>query len=505
MEYAVEMRGITMQFPAVRANDNVDFSVKKGEIHALVGENGAGKSTLMNILYGLYQPTSGEIYINGEKKMFRSALDAIEAGIGMVHQHFMLIPRMTVAENVVLGAEPKKRRLYDRDQACRAVEELSARYGFALPPKAVVRDVSLGMQQRVEIAKALYRKADIIILDEPTAVLTPQEIDELGVMLQKLKKMGKTIIVITHKMKEIMDFSDRITVLRAGKKVTTVNTSETDADQVTEYMVGREVHLGAGRVNHATEQVVMEFSDVSYGEKIRHVSFQLKKGEILGIAGIDNSGQKEITELAAGVLKPDSGKILVDGQDVTGFDVVRMKDCGVGFIPQDRHRHGLVLDMSIEDNLILGYQRRQEFRAGKYLFNRSAEEKIAEEKIRDYDIRPANRRILAGKLSGGNQQKVVVARESSRATKVIVADQPSRGVDIGAVELIYDIFAAACKQGEGVLLSSLELDELLAVTDRIMVVTEGQVVGIVKSAETSRYEIGSMMVNYQGSGRCGHD
>lgn len=500
MEYAVEMKGITMQFPAVRANDDIDFSVKKGEIHALVGENGAGKSTLMNILYGLYQPTSGEIYINGKKKAFRSALDAIEAGIGMVHQHFMLIPRMTVAENVVLGAEPKKKHLYDREQACREVEALSARYGFVLPSDVAVRNISLGMQQRVEIAKALYRKADIIILDEPTSVLTPQEIDELGAMLQQLKRLGKTIIVITHKMKEIMDFSDRITVLRTGKKVTTINTQETDADQVTEYMVGREVHLGAGRVNYSTELHVLEFLDVSYGDKVKHVSFQLRKGEVLGIAGIDNSGQKEITELAAGVLKPDSGKILVDGQDVTGFDAVRMKDFGVGFIPQDRHRHGLVLDMSIEDNLILGYQRRAEFKAGRFLFSRNAQEHIAQEKIREYDIRPAERWILGGKLSGGNQQKVVVARESSRATRVIVADQPSRGVDIGAVELIYGIFAAACKKGEGVLLSSLELDELLAVTDRIMVVAEGRVTGIVKSSETTRYEIGSMMVNYKGSG-----
>lgn len=500
MEYAVEMKGITMQFPAVLANDNVDFSVKKGEIHALVGENGAGKSTLMNILYGLYQPTGGTIYIGGEKKVFHSALDAIEAGIGMVHQHFMLIPRMTVAENVVLGAEPRKKRMFDRERACRAIEELSQQYGFSLPAKAVVRDVSLGMQQRVEIAKALYRKADIIILDEPTAVLTPQEIDELGAMLQQLKKMGKTIIVITHKMKEIMDFSDRITVLRSGKKVTTVNTAETDVDRVTEYMVGREVHLGEGRNTYTTDQTALEFVDVSYGGKIKNVSFQLKKGEILGIAGIDNSGQKEITELAAGILKPDSGKILLEGQDVTGSDAVKMKDLGVGFIPQDRHRHGLVLDMSIEDNLIIGYQRRPEFKRGKFLFNRNMAGTIADEKIRDYDIRPSDRRILTGKLSGGNQQKVVVARESSRATRVIIADQPSRGVDIGATELIYDIFASACKKGEGVLLSSLELDELLAVTDRIMVVSEGHVTGIVESGKTSRREIGSMMVNYRENG-----
>ena len=497
MEYAVEMKGITMQFPAVRANDHVDFSVKKGEIHALVGENGAGKSTLMNILYGLYQPTSGEIYINGIKKEFHSALGGIEAGIGMVHQHFMLIPRMTVAENVVLGAEPKKNRLFDRARANKEVTALSEQYGFYLPAAVPVREVSLGMQQRVEIAKALYRKADIIILDEPTAVLTPQEIDELGEMLKQLKSQGKTIIIITHKMKEIMDFSDRITVLRAGKKVITVNTSETDADKVTEYMVGREVHLGENRENHTIEDTVLEFIGVSYKNKVNNVSFRLKKGEILGIAGIDNSGQKEITELAAGILQPDAGQILVDGQDVTRLNARQMKELGVGFIPQDRHRHGLVLDMDIEDNLLMGYQRRPEYKKGRFLFNRSMAGKNAEEKIKDYDIRPADKKILTGKLSGGNQQKVVVARESSRATRVIIADQPSRGVDIGATELIYDIFARACKKGEGVMLSSLELDELLAATDLIKVVTEGRVAGIVQSAHTSRREIGSLMVNFK--------
>ena len=495
MEYAVEMKGITMQFPAVLANDHVDFLVRKGEIHALVGENGAGKSTLMNILYGLYQPTCGEIKIKGKVKTFHSALDAIHEGIGMVHQHFMLIPKMTVAENVVLGAEPKKNRLFDRKKASMEVLELSRQYGFGLPPDEKVRDISLGMQQRVEIAKALYRNADIIILDEPTAVLTPQEIDDLGLVLEKLKAMGKTIIIITHKMKEIMDFSDRITVLRAGKNVITLKTKETDSEQVTAYMVGREVHIGKNRLEKTSDEIMLEFRDVSYKNKVRNVSFCLKKGEILGIAGIDDNGQKEITELAVGVLKPDSGQIILDGEDVTEKSITERKKKGIGFIPQDRHRHGLVLDMSIEDNMALGYQRKKEYLHKNIFLNRGVMASEAEAKITEYDVRPAEKSNYTRNLSGGNQQKVIVAREGSRATKVLVADQPSRGVDVGATELIYDIFAAACGKKESVLLSSLELDELLAVTNRILVVAEGQITGVVDSRLASRHEIGNLMIN----------
>lgn len=495
MDYAVEMKGITMQFPNVRANDNVDFYVEKGEIHALVGENGAGKSTLMNILYGLYQPTIGEIYINGEKKVFHSALDAIKAEIGMVHQHFMLIPRLSVAENIVLGAEPRKKRLFDRKKAYIEVEALASQYGFILPPKVIVETISLGMQQRVEIAKALYRKANIVILDEPTAVLTPQEIDELGSMLQQLKKMGKTIIIITHKLKEIMDFSDRVTVLRMGKSVATVNTSDTTPDEITELMVGREVHLGNDRDNHTTEEIMLEFQNVSYNDKIKNINFKVNRGEILGIAGIDDSGQKEITELAAGIIFPTNGKIFIDGEDVTKFNVQRTKEFGVGFIPQNRQHHGLVLDMNISENLIIGYQRVCNYIKNKIFINKKEVSKNALNKIIDYDIRPSNKDILAKTLSGGNQQKIVVARESSRTTRMIIADQPSRGVDVGATELIYKVFSENCKKGEGILLSSLELDELLAVTDRIMVVAEGEITGIVESSKTTRQAIGQMMIN----------
>ncbi len=354
MEFAVQMKGITMQFPAVKANDNVDFEVAKGEIHALVGENGAGKSTLMNILYGLYQQTAGEVFIDGKVAKFGSALDAIKHGVGMVHQHFMLIPRLTVSENVILGAEPRKGAILDRKEANKQIQALSDKYGFNLDPTAVVEKISLGMKQRVEIAKALYREA-------------PQEIDELGVMLKNLKAIGKTIIIITHKMQEIMDFSDRVTVLRAGKKVTTLETANTTANEITSYMVGREIHLGADKESKIKENIVLEFRNVCYKDKIKNISFTLNQGEILGIAGIDDSGQKEITELAAGVIKPTSGEVLIDGKDTKSFTIPQIKDMGIGFIPQDRHRHGLVLDMNIANNLILGYHKRQEFVKNKSL------------------------------------------------------------------------------------------------------------------------------------------
>ncbi len=495
MEYAVQMKGVSMQFPAVLANDNVDFEVAKGEIHALVGENGAGKSTLMNILYGLYKQTAGEVFVDGKAVTFGSALDAIKSGVGMVHQHFMLIPRLTVAENIVLGAEPRRGKLLDRKTANDKVRELSEKYGFNLDPTAVVEKISLGMKQRVEIAKALYREADVIILDEPTAVLTPQEIDELGVMLKNLKSIGKTIIIITHKMQEIMDFSDRVTVLRLGKKVTTLETASTTADEITSYMVGREVHLGAGRESKVKDNVVLEFRDVCYKDKIKNISFTLNQGEILGIAGIDDSGQKEITELAAGVIKPTSGEVLIDGKDIRSLTIPQIKEMGIGFIPQDRHRHGLVLDMNIAGNLILGYHKRQEFVKNKKFINKKPIAQWADERIEKYDVRPANSSIVSGSLSGGNQQKVVVARESSYSDKLIIADQPSRGIDVGAVELIYNIFFKACEAGSCVLVSSLELDEIMSIADRIMVVAEGSVTGIVDSKNTSRYEIGNLMIN----------
>lgn len=491
---AVEMRHITMRFPGVVANSDVNFTVRKGEIHALVGENGAGKSTLMNILYGLLQPTEGEIFVNGEKKVFSTALNAIEAGIGMVHQHFMLIPRLSVAENVVLGMEPTKRKgIIDRETAYKEVSELSQQYGFHLNPRETVEKISLSAMQKVEIAKALYRQADILILDEPTAVLTPQEIDELGDILQGLKKLGKSIIIITHKLKEVMAFSDRITVLRAGKVVDTLETEETNATEVTNLMVGRDVCLERERAEIVETPVVMEFKNVSFGEKLKNASFTIREGEIVGIAGIDDNGQQELTELAAGVLQPTEGEIFLDGQPINGVDVRKRKEMGIGFIPQDRHRSGLVLTMSLWENLMLGYQRSKEFTKGIFL-NQKVAVADGDAKIAKFDVRPTDGNMLAKNLSGGNQQKIVVAREADRATRLIVADQPSRGVDVGAIELIYNVFNQACEDKKAVLVSSLELDELLSISDRIIVLANGRITGIVDGRNTSRYEIGELML-----------
>lgn len=492
--YVVEMKNITMKFPSVTANSEVNLSLKKGEILALVGENGAGKTTLMNILYGLLEPTEGEIFINGEKKVFHSALDSIESGIGMVHQHFMLIDRLTVAENIVLGAEPEsKKGFINRQKAEKETQDLSDTYSFALNPRAKVSSISLSQKQKVEIAKTLYRKADILIFDEPTAILTPQEIDELGVILKNLKERGKSIIIITHKLKEVMAFSDRITVLRNGKVVTTLNTKDTNPDEITRYMVGRQVSLDRARKENLSNIPILEFRNVSYLNKLHNVSFTVYQGEILGIAGIDDNGQKEITEIASGILKPTEGEVLLKGENINNLSISKHKEKGIGFIPQDRHKAGLVLKMQMWENLLIGYQNEKRYKKGIFLRKQEAL-KNGKDLVSTYDIRPQNLYVNAQNFSGGNQQKIVVAREASRATSLVVADQPSRGVDVGAIELIYNIFNKECEEGKGVLVSSLELDELLSISDRIMVVSNGRVTGIVDGRNADRYEIGNLML-----------
>lgn len=504
MKPAVKMTGITMRFPNVVANDNITFEVSEGEIHALVGENGAGKSTLMNILYGLYVPTEGSIEVKGREARFHSAIDAIHAGIGMVHQHFMLIPRLTVADNIVLGEEPRKGIAYKSKQAVEQVDALCRQYDMALDSKAKIKDISLGMQQRVEIMKALYRKAEILIFDEPTAVLTPQEIDELGVMLQKLKGMGKTVIIITHKLKEIINFSDRVTVLRRGKIVSTVNTAETTPEEITQMMVGRSVKLGGSKEEIHFSEKSLEISGLNYFngkvQKLKDISLSVRKGEILGIAGIDNSGQQELTEVIAGVLKPDSGSVALCGKDITGQRVRAIKNMGVGFIPQDRQHHGLALDMTIQENIILGYQRKEKYRKAGLLLNKTAIAQDAREKIAQYDIRPDNKDVLTGHLSGGNQQKVIVAREVSNATTLILANQPSRGVDVGAIELIHQTLVGARNAGLAVLLVSLELDEVMLLSDRIAVMHDGELMGILDGKTATREEIGFMMAGAKAVG-----
>lgn len=503
MDDTVKMTGITMQFPAVLANDNVNLEVRRGEVLALVGENGAGKSTLMNILYGLYQPTLGKIEIWGREVKFHSAIDAIRAGIGMVHQHFMLIPRLSVADNIVLGTEPRRGVHYDRAKAMREVETLCREYDMKLDSGAAVSQISLGMQQRVEIVKALYRGADVLILDEPTAVLTPQEIDELGVMLKKLTAQGKTIIIITHKLKEVLDFSDRVTVLRRGKVVGTVDTAHSSAEEITQMMVGRSVHLGGNKEGAPGQEEILRVEGVRYHDgrvdKLKEISLAVRAGEILGVAGIDNSGQRELTEVIAGLITPGAGHVYLDGQEITGKKVPDIKAMGVGFIPQDRQRHGLVLDMTIAENMVLGYQRQGGYQKKGCLLDKKQVGEYSEARIRDYDIRPDRKETITRTLSGGNQQKVVVAREVSHATRLIIADQPSRGVDIGAIELIHKTLVEARNRGEAVLLVSLELDEVMLLSDRIAVLYDGKLMGILDAASATREQIGLMMAGQEGT------
>ena len=498
MEYAVEMRHIRKQFRTVVANDDVSLAVRPGTVHAVIGENGAGKTTLMNILYGLYLPDAGQILIDGKERHLRSATDAISCGIGMVHQHFMLIPRLSVADNVVLGSEPKKGLRYDLQAAAEAVARVCREYGLSIDPKRPVREISLGMQQRVEIVKMLYRGANIIILDEPTAVLTPQEIDELGRILSQLKERGKTILIITHKLEEVMDFSDDITVLRNGRHVVTVPKAETDIPSLTAYMVGRDIHLGGQKQETHFQGSVLEMQNVSYRrdgrEVLKDISLTVRKGEILGIAGIDGSGQTELTELIAGVLPCDRGSVLYQGEDVTRRSIAQRKATGIAFIPQDRHKHGLILDFSVEENLLLGMQRKSQFIRRRFLQDRKAIHQMAENSIQDFDIRPADSANKASALSGGNQQKVIVAREVGNPPTLIVADQPTRGVDIGAIESIHDILVRHRNVGGAVVLASLELDEVMMLSDRIAVMYDGRIVGILSAAEATREKIGLMMV-----------
>lgn len=498
MEYAVEMREVSKRFPAVLANDRVSLRVKGGTIHAVIGENGAGKTTLMNILYGLYAPDGGEILIKGKPVSFRSAMDAICQGIGMVHQHFMLIPRLSIADNIVLGNEPRKGLRYDRQRAEDQVREVCRSYGITLDPGALVRDLSLGMQQRTEIVKTLYRGADVIILDEPTAVLTPQEIDDLGAVLKGLKERGKTILIITHKLEEVMDFSDEITVLRAGRNVVTVRKEDTTIPELTAYMVGREVHLGGHKAEADTSREMLCLDHVSCRQEgrkaLRDISLTLRSGEILGITGIDGSGQTELTELVAGILVCQEGRVIFQGRDITSDSISRRKATGIGFIAQDRHRHGLILNFSVEENLLLGMQRRGEYVSRGFLRNGRQIRSMVEERIRDYDIRPPLWSSRAATLSGGNQQKIVIAREMGARPVLIVADQPTRGVDVGAIEFIHDNLVEHRNRGGSVLLASLELDEVLMLSDRIAVMYDGRLIGILDARTATREQIGLMMV-----------
>ena len=494
----LEMRGITKRFPGVVANDHVDLDLRKGEVHALLGENGAGKSTLMNILYGLYRPDEGEILLNGEKVVFGSAKNAIDRGIGMVHQHFMLIPVMTVAENIVLEIEPTKAGvLLDYGKAVERVREISTQYGLAVNPTAKVESISVGQQQRVEIVKALYRNAEILILDEPTAVLTPQEAGELFAIIKSLQEGGTSIIFISHKLNEVLEIADRITVLRRGKKIDTVPREGATEDGLAKLMVGREVLLRVDKKPADAGDVLLEVRDLHVNDErglpaVRDVSFAVRAGEIVGVAGVEGNGQSELIEAITGLRHAENGEVVVGGDVVHRPTARRMLDVGVGHIPEDRQRRGLVLEFSIAENIALhDYNKPPDSRLG-WLFPRRLIER-ARTLIKEFDIRGGGPTTLGGALSGGNQQKVVAAREVARDPKVLIAAQPTRGLDVGAIEYLHRRLVEERDEGRAILLLSLELDEVLSLSDRILVMYEGQIVGEHKPGVTEE-EIGLEML-----------
>ena len=498
----LEMRHITKRFPGTVANDDVDFDLSEGEVHALLGENGAGKSTLMNILYGLYHPDEGEIEIDGKPVRLGSPSAAIEAGVGMVHQHFMLIPVMTVAENIVLAVEPTHAgALLDLGEANDRVREISERFGLAVDPKAKVEDITVGQQQRVEILKALYRNADILVLDEPTAVLTPQEAKELFQIIRGLTEQGKSIIFISHKLNEVTEVADRITVLRRGKKIETLPAAGATEGGLARLMVGREVLLRVDKgVSHPSD-MLLEVKDLHVFddrgiEQVRGLSLDVRAGEIVGIAGIDGNGQTELIDAMTGLRKVAAGTVTVAGEDVTTGSAFGHFEAGLGHIPEDRQRRGLVLEFSIAENFALhDYRHAPDSRLG-WLFPRRLIERGAR-LIKEYDVRGGGAQSRAGGLSGGNQQKVVLAREIDRNPRVLIAAQPTRGLDVGAIEFVHRRLVVERDEGRGILLVSLELEEILSLSDRILVMYEGEIVGEFPPSATEE-ELGIAMT---GGGR----
>ena len=496
-ELVLEMRGIRKEFPGVVANDDVNLDIRRGEVHALLGENGAGKSTLMNILCGLYHPDAGQILLQGKPVEFGSARDAIQVGIGMVHQHFMLIPVMTVAENIVLGVEPRDGLLLDERGAEKRVKELSERYGLAVNPGALVEEITVGQEQRVEILKALYRGADILILDEPTAVLTPQEARELFEIVRSLQASGKSIIFISHKLNEVLEIADRITVLRRGKTIETVPREGATEESLARAMVGREVLLRVKKEPAQPGDVLLSVNDLHVVddrgiEKVRGVSFDVRAGEIVGIAGVDGNGQTELIDAITGLRKIASGTVTVAGKPQENASARQMLDAGVGHIPEDRQRRGLVLEFSIAENIALhDYALEPDAKWGWLFPNRLIA--AARRLIKEFDVRGGGPLTRAGGLSGGNQQKVVVAREISRDPQVLIAAQPTRGLDVGAIEYLHRRIVAERDEGRAILLLSLELEEIFSLSDRILVIYEGEIVGE-HTGEVSEEQIGIEML-----------
>ena len=492
----LELRGITKQFPGVLANDHVDFELAKGEVHALLGENGAGKSTLMNILYGLYHPDEGEIVLNGKPVRIGSPRNAIDLGIGMVHQHFMLIPVMTVAENIVLANEPTSGPFLDLSGAEKRVRELSTQFGLAVRPEARVASISVGMQQRAEILKALYRGAEILILDEPTAVLTPQEAGELFAIIRSLQADGRSIIFISHKLNEVLEIADRITVLRHGKKIDTVPRDGATTEGLARLMVGRDVVLRVDKPKAEPGDTLLAVKDLSVLDDrdlpaCRSVSLEVRAGEIVGLAGVDGNGQSELIDALTGLRKVEAGQIVVAGRDMTNAGARDCLDLGVGHIPEDRQARGLVLDFTLAENLALHDFRKEPDSKWGWLYPRRLIQR-AIGLLKEFDVRGGGPRTLAASLSGGNQQKVVIAREVSRDPNLLVAAQPTRGLDVGAIEFVHRRLVQERDEGRAILLVSFELDEILSLSDRILVIYEGRIVGEY-TPDVSEEELGIAM------------
>jgi len=507
MDYIIEMLNITKEFPGIKANDNVTLQLKKGEIHALLGENGAGKSTLMSVLFGLYQPEEGIIKVRGEEVAIENPNDANDLGIGMVHQHFKLVHNFTVAENIVLGYEDTKYGFLEYRDAIKKIKSLSEQYKLKVDVNSLISNISVGMQQRVEILKMLYRDAEILIFDEPTAVLTPQEIEELMHIMKDLAKEGKSIILITHKLNEIKQVADRCSVLRKGKYIGTVDVPFTTVDKMAEMMVGREVNFKVAKDAAKPSDVVLEVDQLSVfnphinKDVVKDVSFQVKKGEILCIAGIEGNGQTQLVEAITGLTESSQGRVLLNGQDISNLSIRDRNLAGVSHIPEDRHKHGLVLDYSLQENLILQSYFTEAFQKRGFLqFDKIHTH--AENLIQSFDIRSGKGpETVARSMSGGNQQKAIVAREIDRDTELLIAVQPTRGLDVGAIEYIHKQLIAQRDAGKAVLLVSLELDEVMNVSDRIIVMYEGETVGEFDPDKVTENELGLYMA---GSKRSDH-
>lgn len=497
--YIIEMLNITKEFPGIIANDNITLKLKKGEIHALLGENGAGKSTLMSVLFGLYQAENGEIRKNGEVVKINNPNDANALGIGMVHQHFKLVEIFTVLENIILGVEPNKMGFLEKKEARKRVMELSEKYGLKVDPNALIEDITVGMQQRVEILKMLYRDNEILIFDEPTAVLTPQEIKELLQIMREFAKEGKSILFITHKLNEIMEVADRCTVLRKGKCIGTVDVKDTTKEDLSKMMVGRDISFNVDKKEMEPGEVILSVKNLTVASKnhknnaVKNVSFDVRAGEIVCIAGIDGNGQTEFVHALTGLEKVSSGSITLCGHDITKSSIRQRSIRGMSHIPEDRHKHGLVLDYKLEENMVLQRYWQPEFQRGGFI-KFDAVRKYAEKLINEYDVRSGQGPITpARSMSGGNQQKAIIAREIDKDHELLVAVQPTRGLDVGAIEYIHKQLVARRDAGKAVLLVSLELEEVMNVSDRILVMYEGEIVGELDPKTATVQELGLYM------------